>query len=73
MQKNMIEKEEQVDDFRLAHMDKAREHNKMTISNAKKTIYEMRSEMNFKLSAFNTPLKQTFTHDLETLEKDIVK
>jgi hypothetical protein len=73
MQKNLLAAAEQVDAFRLAHMDKAREHSKVAIGDAKKTIFDLRSEMSFRLSAFDPALEQTFTHDLETLENDIVK
>lgn len=72
LQKDLFTAAEEVDTLRATDIDKARERCKGAIAKAKLTIFELRSEMGFRLSVFNPQLEHEFTQQLELLENKIV-
>jgi hypothetical protein len=72
MQGDLLQAAETVDQTRRDNLPAALEGSKQAIRKAKAVIFQLRSEMGFRLSAFDSALEQSFTQELESLENEIV-
>jgi hypothetical protein len=73
MQKELLLAAENVDQLRRDNLQDARKASKQAIGKAKAAIFQLRSEMGFRLSAFDPALEQLFTREVEDLENEIVE
>jgi hypothetical protein len=73
LQRTLLEAAVRVDTLSRADLTAAREESKKAISQVKRTIFDLRSEMGFRLSAFDSVLEDSFTKHLETLENETME
>lgn len=73
LQKRLLLASVEVDALRVNDVDKARSSSKRAIADAKDVIFQLRSEMGFRLACFDAKIEQAFTIQLELLENEIVK
>jgi hypothetical protein len=73
LQQLLLQAAETVDGLRQSDVDEAHKQTIAAVRDAKRIIFQLRSEMGFRLSVFDPDLEQLFTRDLERLENEIVE